>query len=150
MKSYLNFRFLNLLICNDETGSLLQKATENYHLDWLKPHAGPNYTTGSNVTILLEDSILQNLLTEIECPFYVKQVPLKPKRKRRNASKIEIDRFNSFEQISTYLSTHDNIEEIGRTHENRPIYALQYGGRQNPTVSIDCGVHARVGIQIFN
>ena len=150
MKSYLNFRFLNLLICNDETGTLLQETTDSYHLDWFKPHSGPDFKIGSNVTVLLENSILQSLLMEVKCPFHVTKVPLKLNRKRRDVSKIEFDRFNSFDQISTYLSTFGNMEVIGRTHENRSIYALQFGDLENPTVSIDCGIHARSGMITFN
>ena len=148
MKSYLNYRILNLLLCNDQAGMSLRTKTEKNQIDWLAPHAGPVYDRGANVTLLGEHSILLGILNEIDCPYTVKPVPnQKTRRSRRGTSKFKLNVFNSFPTISAYLKSMPKndvlVKTIGLSHEKRPIYVVEMGNPIHPTIALDCGMHAR-------
>ena len=146
MKSYFNYRILDLFICNDQFSVLLRSQTEKNQLDWLKPHAGPVYKTGLNVTVLGENNILMEIMNKIDCPHTLKLVPNTNQRRKRSTSKFKFDEFNSLSTISGYLNSIPNdvsVRTIGLSHEKRPIYAVEMGNAKNPTIAIDCGMHAR-------
>ena len=65
-------------------------------------------------------------------------------------SNFRLDQFHTLTEIYHWLKyyvepTFDEvtISVIGKTAEDRDIFAVQIGYDYNPTISVDCGIHAR-------
>ena len=40
------------------------------------------------------------------------------------------------------------LSSIGKSHENRAIYAVSMGDSKNPKIVVDCGIHAREWVRL--
>jgi len=158
-KSYAGNGHLRFQITNERQAKALRKVENEFQVDWLAPHEGPNFGIGTDISILTEPTdtgpivkalkkagaelISDNDLDELISAQFSADRSKQPRTGFLFDVYHTLDEINQFLTLTVANSDGATVHSIGKSFEDREIYRVDIGNTNMPKIIIDCGIHAR-------
>jgi len=65
-KSYRDYGKFDITVTSEKVGNVLRTLDEKFSIDWLKPHEGPTYNIGTDLTLLVEPSDKNDVIKDLK------------------------------------------------------------------------------------
>lgn len=160
--SYADSGVLKFRIENDMTSDTLRNIENNktIFLDWLAPHHAPVFDIGNDVILvtngsdaeyiknqLVQSGAVVNDTNDIDAGIAAE---LNNPKRGRSIDEVGFHEvYHSWDEMEEFIQKFDAREDvtvniIGVGHEGRRIYGVYIGKLyENPSIIVDCGIHAR-------